>query len=63
VTERNRPVAELAPLRGDLHGVERLVAEGRVTAPLARLDFTPVRLRGRANPGTASLDYVRGERD
>jgi prevent-host-death family protein len=62
VTERNRPVAELAPLRGDLRGVERLVAEGRVTAPLEKLDFTPVKLRGRANQATASLEYVRGER-
>lgn len=33
VTERNRPVAILAPLRGETSAMGRLVAAGRATAP------------------------------
>lgn len=62
VTDRNRPVAELRPL-GDSGPVERLLASNRVSPPArAALDFSPVKLRGRAHLATASLEVVRGER-
>jgi prevent-host-death family protein len=63
VTERNRPVAQLVPLGGDLTGIDRLAAEGRVVPASRPLDVKPVKLRGAATPGSDALDYVRGERD
>jgi prevent-host-death family protein len=64
VTERNRAVAELAPVSERSAGFARLVAEGMVAPPSAPLDFTPVRLRGAAaRPASESLEYVRGEHE
>lgn len=37
VTERNRPVAVLAPLAGETTATGRLVAAGRATAPTSDL--------------------------
>jgi prevent-host-death family protein len=64
VTERNRPVAELGPLRSQTSVVARLTAEGRVRPPMRarRLDFSPVPLAGRARAGSDALEHVRGER-
>jgi prevent-host-death family protein len=63
VTDRNRPVAELVPLGGEHRGLARLVAEGRVSAPLRpeHVDFSPVPVRG-SRPASRALDDVRGER-
>jgi prevent-host-death family protein len=63
VTERNRPVAELVPLGRGQRGLDRLVAEGRVVAPLrpGPLDFSPVSVRGE-RPASRALEAVRGER-
>jgi prevent-host-death family protein len=63
VTDRNRPVARLMPLAEATPDLARLVADGRLIPPSrSRLDFSPVRLRGRAHLGTEALEYVRGER-
>jgi prevent-host-death family protein len=61
VTDRNRPVAELAPL-SDNHqsAVQRLVAEGRATPARSALDFKPIKLKGRYSASDALRD-VRGD--
>ena len=54
VTDRNRPVAVLAPPPGRESVIQRLVAEGRLTVPVLPAGaFAPVRLKG-AREGTAS---------
>jgi prevent-host-death family protein len=61
VTDRNRPVAVLAPLPEDEDPLARLVAEGRATPPVRRgLDVRPVKL---SDPYAASraLEEVRGD--
>jgi prevent-host-death family protein len=60
VTDRNRPVAELGPLRRDESAVDRLVAEGRATPPRGTLDFKPIKLKGRYSASDALRD-VRGD--
>jgi prevent-host-death family protein len=62
VTDRNRPVAELAPLRSNQSAVARLVAEGRATPARAgnALDFRPIKLEGRYSASDALRD-VRGD--
>lgn len=63
VTDHNRPIATLGPPPGTESALERLVAEGRLTAPTQpRGEFSPVKLRG-ADPRAASraLEEVRGE--
>jgi len=60
VTDRNRPVAELGPLRDGESALDRLVAEGRVEPPLHDLDFTPIKLKGRYTASDALRD-VRGD--
>jgi len=62
VTDRNRPVAQLVPLDADSPGLGRLIAQGMVSEPVARLDLSPVRLQGAADRASRSLEYVRGER-
>src|SRR4051794_41892458 len=59
VTDRNRPVAELAPLREEQSAVQRLVAEGRAQPARNALDFKPIKLKGRVSAGDA-LRGVRG---
>lgn len=65
VTERNRPVALLAPLSDAEDPLERLVAEGRVRAPTRswRDLPPPIELEG-DDPYSLSraLDEVRGDR-
>src|SRR4051794_41773863 len=53
VTDRNRPVAELAPLREEQSAVQRLVAEGRAQPARNALDFKPIKLKGRVSAGGA----------
>ena len=60
VTDRNRPVAELAPLRDSRSAVDRLVAEGRATPARHALDFGPIKLKGRFTASDA-LREVRGD--
>lgn len=60
VTDRNRPVARLAPLDGDRTAIERLVAEGRALPPERSLEFKPVKLKGR-RPASEALQQVRGD--
>ena len=59
VTDRNRPVAQLAPLPHGQSALERLVAEGRAEPPRNALDFTPIKLNGRFTASDALRD-VRG---
>jgi prevent-host-death family protein len=60
VTDRNRPVAELAPLRDGRSAVERLVAEGRAAPAHNALEFEPIKLKGRFTASDA-LREVRGD--
>lgn len=60
VTERNRPVATLSPIR-DQPGLARLIAEGLVTPPERPLKIRPVKLSDKTAL-SRSLDEVRGER-
>ena len=62
VTDRNRPVAELGPLRrgGTL---DRLIAEGKVIPPSRPpLDFTPIEIVGDGMTLSEALDETRGDR-
>ncbi|MSO42095.1 MAG: type II toxin-antitoxin system Phd/YefM family antitoxin [Solirubrobacterales bacterium] len=63
VTDRNRPVAELGPLRDAESAIEALIAEGRVTAPgnSGQGGPRPVPISGRARAGSAALDAVRDD--
>lgn len=64
VTERNRPVAEIGPLRDTESAIEALMAEGVVRQPVrrGRRVLKPVKLSGpRDRPGTAALDEGRDE--
>lgn len=61
VTDRNRPVAELGPpaTGADL---DRLIAAGRVSAPLRRGLPDPLPLEGDPRALSRALDGIRGER-
>jgi prevent-host-death family protein len=62
VTDRNRPVAELGPLRrgGTL---DRLVAEGKVIPPSRPMpDFEPIELVGTGMTLSEALEEIRGDR-
>jgi prevent-host-death family protein len=62
VTDRNRPVAELGPLRrgGTL---DRLIAEGKVI-PASRpaRGFRPIKLVGEGMTLSEALEEIRGDR-
>lgn len=62
VTDRNRPVAELGPAPTTGPDLDRLIAEGRVTAP--RRSGLPEPLKMSGDPGALSqaLDEIRGDR-
>lgn len=61
VTDRNRPVAELGPpaTGADL---DRLIAVGRVSAPVRRGLPAPLLLEGDPRALSRALDEIRGER-
>ena len=62
VTERNRPVAVLAPLPENEDPLARLIGEGKVTAGEGSvLDAQPVGLDA-PYAGSRGLDEVRGDR-
>ena len=61
VTDRNRPVAELGPPSDSSGGLDRLIAEGRVSRPVRRRRPQPLRLPGDPYALSRALDDVRGE--
>jgi len=62
VTDRNRPVAELGPPPSTGAGLDRLIAEGRVSRPVRRGLPEPIRLEGDPRALSRALDEIRGER-
>jgi len=62
VTDRNRPVAELGPVRTAGAGLDRLLAEGRVSRPAGRRLPEPLELGGDPRALSRALDEIRGER-
>jgi prevent-host-death family protein len=62
VTDHNRPVAELGPVPSAGPGLDRLIAEGRVSQP-ARLALPePLELTGDSQALSRALDDIRGDR-
>ena len=62
VTDRNRPVAELGPPPSTGAGLDRLIAEGRVSRPLRSGLPEPLLLEGDPHALSRALDEIRGER-
>ena len=62
VTDRNRPVAELGPPASSGAGLDRLLAEGRVSRPLRRALPGPLQLDGDPYALSRALDEIRGDR-
>jgi prevent-host-death family protein len=62
VTDRNRPVAELGPPPPTSAGLDRLIAEGRVSQPSRRGLPAPLRLDGDPYALSRARDEIRGER-
>lgn len=57
-TERNRPVAELAPPASSGRALDRLIAEGRLTRSGLP---EPLKFSGDPQAPTRALDVIRGE--
>jgi hypothetical protein len=55
-------VAELVPLSRPGRALDRLVAEGRVVAPVRRGLPRPIRMDGDPHALTRALDEIRGDR-
>jgi prevent-host-death family protein len=62
VTDRNRPVAELGPAPTTGPDLDRLIAEGRVVAPVRSGLPEPLRLSGDPGALSRALDEIRGDR-
>lgn len=62
VTDHNRPVAELGPPPSTGRELDRLIAEGRVTAPTRRSLPGPLSMDGDVHALSRALDEIRGER-
>lgn len=62
VTDRNRPVAELGPATTTGPGLDRLIAEGRVSRPLRSGLPEPLELTGDPQALSRALDEIRGDR-
>jgi prevent-host-death family protein len=62
VTDRNRPVAELGPLSSTGEALDRLIVEGRVSAPRRHAIPPPLALSGDPRALSRALDEIRGER-
>lgn len=62
VTDRNRPVAELGPAPSAGPGLDRLIAEGRVSRPPRSRFPEPLELSGDAAALSRALEDVRGDR-
>ena len=61
VTDHNRPVAELGPVPSSAD-LDRLIASGRVSAPVRRGLPAPLHLDGDRYALSRALDEIRGER-
>ena len=61
VTDRNHPVAVLGPPPATGAALDRLVAEGRVSAPSRRGLPAPLVLDGDPHALSRALDEIRGE--
>ncbi len=62
ITDRNRPVAELGPLPAAGSALDRLVAEGLVSAPRRRDLPGPLELDGDVRALSRALEDLRAER-
>lgn len=62
VTDRNKPVAELGPPATTGSGLDRLLAEGRVSRPRRRGLPQALELDGDVDALSRALSEVRGER-
>lgn len=64
VTDRGRPVAQLAPLPRPMSVLDRWIAEGKATRPVGRIeDLPPPAPLPPGSPSTAQiLDELREER-
>jgi prevent-host-death family protein len=62
VTDHNRPVAELGPPPSTGRVLDRLIAEGRVSAPTRPRLPAPLAMDGDAHALSRALDEIRGER-
>ena len=62
VTDRNRPVAELGPAPTSGRDLDRLIAAGRVVAPLRSGLPEPLELTGDPQALSRALDEIRGDR-
>jgi prevent-host-death family protein len=62
VTDRNRPVAELGPAPSTGPSLDRLIAEGRVSAPVRSGLPGPLELTGNPRALSEALDDIRGDR-
>jgi prevent-host-death family protein len=62
VTDRNRPVAELGPAPSTGPALDRLVAEGRVSAPSRSGLPEAMELTGDSHALSRALDEIRGDR-
>ncbi len=62
VTDRNRPVAELGPPPVSGSGLDRLIADGRVSRPLRRGLPEAIALEGDPHALSRALSEIRGER-
>jgi prevent-host-death family protein len=62
VTDRNRPVAELGPAPSTGGGLDRLIAERRITRPVRRGLPPALKMDGDPHALSRALDEIRGER-
>lgn len=62
VTDHNRPVAELGPPPSTGRALDRLIAEGLVSAPRRRRLPGPLAMEGDVRALSRALDEIRGER-
>lgn len=62
VTDRNRPVAELGPVPNAGPGLDRLIAEGRLSRPTRSRLPEPLELTGDSQALSRALDDIRGDR-
>jgi prevent-host-death family protein len=60
VTDRNRPVAELGPPPSTGSGLDRLIAEGKVSRPRRASLPKPLEMDGDPHALSRALEEVRG---
>ncbi len=60
VTDRNRPVAELGPAPSTESGLDRLIAEGKVSRPRRSSLPEPLAMDGDPHALSQALEEVRG---